>query len=123
KAAFPRHAHHRNEEMFVIIRGSGEYRAGDESWPVKEGDVIAAPAGNGEAAHQMRNDSEAELVYLAVSTRHDPDVVEYPDSGKFAVASMVPAEGGIRGARIAFIGKQEDSLDYWDGEDIGEEQE
>ncbi len=120
KTAFPRHAHHKNEEMFIVISGSGEYQAGSEIWPVKAGDIIAAPAGDGTSAHQMRNNSDEDLKYLVVSTRHDPDVVEYPDSGKFAVASMIPRETGMLGARIAYVGKKENSLDYWDGEDIGE---
>ncbi len=120
KTAFPRHAHHNNEEMFIVISGTGEYQAGDETWPVKAGDIIAAPAGDGSGAHQMRNTSDEDLKYLVVSTRNDPDVVEYPDSGKFAVASMIPKETGMLGARIAYVGKKENSLDYWDDEDTGE---
>jgi len=116
KIAFPRHAHHNNEEMLIVMSGEGEYQAGDDIWPVKAGDVIAAPVGDGSTAHQMRNNSQEELKYLVVSTRHDPDVVEYPDSGKFAVASMIPKETGMLGARIAYVGKKENSLDYWDGE-------
>lgn len=122
KAAFPRHAHHKNEELFVVLGGSGEYQCGDQTWPVRAGDVIAAPASDGDAAHQMRNTGSADLTYLAISTRHDPDVVEYPDSKKFAVASRVPADKGLLGARVTYIGRLETSLDYWDGEDIGEEE-
>jgi len=117
KSAFPRHAHHNNEEMLIVMSGEGEYQAGDDIWPVKAGDIIAAPVGDGSTAHQMRNNSQGELKYLVVSTRNDPDVVEYPDSGKFAVASMIPKDTGMLGARIAYIGKKENSLDYWDGED------
>ena len=119
KAAFPRHAHHANEEMFVVLEGEGTYIAGTEHWPIRVGDVICARAGDGSTAHQVRNTSNADLKFLAISTRHDPDVVEYPDSGKFAVASMVPPDKGLLGARIAFIGRKEDTLDYWDGEPDG----
>lgn len=122
KAAFPRHAHHNNEEMMIVISGVGEYQAGDDVWPVKAGDVIAAPAGDGSTAHQMRNNSDGDLTYIAVSTRNDPDVVEYPDSGKFAVGSMIPEDGGLMNARIAYVGREKTSLDYWDGEDIGEDE-
>ncbi len=117
KKAFPKHAHHANEEMIVILKGNGTYHMGSESWPVRAGDVVAAPAGDGEQAHQIENTSDDELRYLCVSTRHDPDVVEYPDSGKFAVASMVPDGQGLLNARIAFIGRKEDSLEYFDGEE------
>ncbi len=39
------------------------------------------------------------------------------------LARLGDAGQAMRAARIAFIGKQEDSLDYWDGEDIGETEE
>lgn len=46
---------------------------------------------------------------------NEPDIVEYPDSGKFAVTSMIDA-GNPRTARLRFIGRKETSVDYWDGE-------
>jgi uncharacterized cupin superfamily protein len=116
KKAFPRHAHHANEEMFLVLSGAGNYRVGDETYAIREGDVIAAPASNGDKAHQIVNTRQAELRYLAFSTRNDPDVVEYPDSGKFAVASMIPDDKGALGARVFFIGRLENSLGYFDGE-------
>lgn len=117
KKAFPRHAHHANEEMFLILSGAGTYRLGGASFPIRAGDVIAAPAGGGETAHQIVNTGEDELRYLAFSTRNDPEVVEYPDSGKFAVASMVPEDKGLLGARVCFIGRMDaQSLAYFDGE-------
>jgi uncharacterized cupin superfamily protein len=116
KKAFPRHAHHANEEMFYIVSGTGTYRVGEERLEIRAGDVVAAPPGDGTTAHQIINTSNKDLHYLAFSTRHDPDVVEYPDSGKFAVASMVPEDKGLSGARIAYIGRAGNSLDYYDGE-------
>ena len=116
KKAFPRHAHHVNEEMMFILSGEGAYRAGEESYPVRAGDIIAAPAGDGSTAHQLLNTGANDLRYLCFSTRLDPEVVEYPDSGKFAVASMVPEEQGLMAARIAFVGRLGSGVDYWDGE-------
>jgi len=117
KKAFPRHAHHVNEEMMVVLSGEGTYRKGDESFPVRVGDVIAAPAGDATAAHQLVNTSAGELRYLCFSTRLDPEVVEYPDSGKFAVASLVPEDKGLLAARIAYVGRLGSAVDYWDGEE------
>lgn len=117
KKAFPRHAHHANEEMFFIIAGAGTCRIGNDVFPVQAGDVIAAPAGDGSTAHQIVNTSAGELRYLAFSTRLDPDVVEYPDSGKFTVASMVPDDGGLRAARVSHIWRPGSAIDYFDGED------
>jgi uncharacterized cupin superfamily protein len=116
KKAFPRHAHHVNEEMMFILAGEGTYRAGGETYPIRAGDIIAAPAGDGSTAHQLVNTGESELRYLCFSTRFDPDVVEYPDSGKFAVASMIPEDKGLISARIAYVGRMDSAIDYWDGE-------
>src|SRR5262249_18008286 len=85
KRAFPFPNHRNNEEMFFILEGSGEVRIGDEVHPLKKGDVIACPPGDGARAHQIVNTGDQELTYLAVSTRLSPEVVDYPDSGKFGV--------------------------------------
>jgi len=106
KRAFPLHNHHVNEEMFFILEGSGEVRIGAETFPIKKGDFICCPPGGKELAHQIINTSNAELRYLAVSTKQTPEIAEYPDSGKFGVL-----EGGFR-----FLGKEGDSLGYYDGE-------
>jgi uncharacterized cupin superfamily protein len=116
KKAFPFHVHHVTNELFVILEGTGEYRFGAERYPVRAGDVLAAPAGKGAAsAHQIVNTGETELKYLGVSDKPISDVCEYPDSGKFAVMSRIdwrdPAAGGIR-----FVGRLDSGVDYFDGE-------
>jgi uncharacterized cupin superfamily protein len=116
KKAWPYHAHHVNEEMFVILDGAGTLRFGSDTHPVKAGDVIACPAGGPETAHQLINTGETDLRYLAISTMLEPEVCDYPDSGKFAVISGT-APGGDKGARRSWhVGRAENSLDYWDGE-------
>jgi uncharacterized cupin superfamily protein len=117
KKAFPRHAHHVNEEMFLILEGKGAYRLGDATHEIRAGDVISALAGDGSTAHQIVNTGEGELRYLAFSTRLDPEVVEYSDSNKFAVASMAPPDQGPIAAKFTFIGRRQGSLDYFDGEE------
>ena len=104
-------------EAFVILEGDGTYRHGDQQFPVRAGDVCAAPAGPGAArAHQLINTGSTTLRYLGLSTKIDTEVVEYPDSGKFGVISHFdwgdPQAGGIR-----FIGRVNMSLDYFDGEE------
>jgi len=117
KKAFPRHAHHANEEMFYVVSGEGTYRVGEDSFPIREGDVISAPAGDASSAHQIANTSSAELRYLAFSTRLDPDITEYPDSKKFAVASMIPPGGGMMSAKFSFLGRKDRPVDYFDDEE------
>jgi uncharacterized cupin superfamily protein len=111
KRSCPFHNHHANEEMFFILAGEGTYRFGDGTYPVRAGDIIAAPAGAPETAHHLINTGTGDLKYLSVSTMNDPDVCEYPDSGKFAVYSGRPGK-----RHLTFIGRRNQSLDYYDGE-------
>jgi uncharacterized cupin superfamily protein len=117
KKAFPRHAHHVNEEMFFVVSGEGTYRLGEETYPIRAGDVMSAPAGDVSTAHQIVNTGSTELRYLGFSTRFDPEIVEYPDSIKFAVASMAPPDKGLMAAKLLYIGRREGSLGYFDGEE------
>ena len=110
KAAFPKHSHRANEEMFFVIDGLGELRLGDAVHPVRAGDVIACPPGGPDTAHQLFNTGDAPLKILAVSTMEYPEICEYPDSGKFlATTGMAPTD-------FRTIGRTADGLDYFDGE-------
>ena len=116
KVAWPAHAHLVNEEMFFIIEGSGRLRLGDETWPLKAGDVVAVPPGP-DTPHQILNDGEAELKYLCISTMEEPDVVIMPDSDKVNIMVGSPP-GGDRSARTLSICLPLDAaVDYWEGED------
>ncbi len=113
--AFPLHNHRANEEMFFILEGSGELRIGEERYPLRAGDVVCCPPGGPETAHQIINTSDAELKYLAVSTRISPEVAEYPESGKFGVYGEF-ADGSGKPQLFRFIGRPDRGVDYWDGE-------
>ncbi len=115
KTACPFHVHHGEDEMFIILTGKGEYRFGDTKHQVKAGDVLGAPVGGPEYAHQLWNTGEEPLVYIAISSKADIDVCEYPDSGKFAVMS---GRGQPRreSSEFGFIGRQKTGLDYFDGD-------
>src|SRR5579863_10313218 len=82
KRGCPFHSHRAEEEMFFIVRGSGILRYGQESRRIRAGDVICCPVGGPETAHQIINDSDAELAYLSVSTMLPVEICEYPDSRK-----------------------------------------
>jgi uncharacterized cupin superfamily protein len=115
KKAFPYHVHHQIHELFVILEGEGTYRFGKETYPIKAGDVCAAPTGGPDNAHQIINNGKAVLKYLGISTMTDTEVVEYPDSGKFGVSSRFDwstMSGGVR-----HLGRPGTSLDYFDGEE------
>jgi uncharacterized cupin superfamily protein len=107
----PYHFHHAQEEAFVVLEGCGTLRVAGEMLALKAGDIVFIPAGP-DYPHQIVNTSAAPLKYLSISTKDTPEVVEYPDSGKYL--AMV-ARGGA-GPDFARMHRASDELDYWDGE-------
>jgi uncharacterized cupin superfamily protein len=99
----PPHCHSIEEEIFVILDGTGTALLGDEELAVHRGHVIARPAAT-RIAHAFRA-GEGGLTMLAYGTRdRGADIAYYPRSNKTyfrGVGVMIRAE----------------NLDYWDGED------
>jgi len=106
----PYHLHHAQEEAFVILEGRGSLRVAGEMLEVRAGDVAFLPAGP-DYPHQIVNTSDAPLKYLSISTQTRPEIVEYPDSGKFLASA-----GGSGPSRFARIGRLDQDFDYWEGE-------
>ncbi|MFN8222017.1 MAG: hypothetical protein U0R50_02065 [Gaiellales bacterium] len=113
----PPHAHSEEEEIFVVLAGSGElelwphprganeperFASGSSTEPVRAGTTVARPAGTGRA-HSFRAGADG-LRLLAFGMRQPNDICFYPRSGKVS----------LRG--VGVIGRVE-QLDYWDGED------
>lgn len=114
KTAWPFHRHHGNDELFLVLEGTGEVRMGDRRLPIRAGDCIGAPAGAD--AHQIINSSDAELRYIAFSNHTRAEVIEYPDSGKIAVDI---ARGNDKDPPSIFsVEGRITPLGYWEGEDM-----
>ena len=112
--ACPYHFHYAQEEAFVILEGTGHLRVAGEMLALVAGDVVFIPPGP-QYPHQIVNTSAASLKYLSISTRDSPEVVEYPDSGKY----LARAAGTLADGRTQEFGRMHragDDLDYWDGE-------
>ena len=108
KTMFPYHLHHANEEMFVVLAGQGTLRHEGEEYPIRQGDVIAAPVGS---THQIKNTSDEELRYLSISTMIWPEVCEYPDSDNIY---SIPGPD-LTGRHVAH---RDDMKAYWAGENL-----
>lgn len=113
----PPHSHSAEEEIFVVLDGSGTVEhwphpraaAEPDRWPggheqhsVQAGHTIASPAGRGRPLSIRAG--EDGLRVLAYGTREPNDITYYPRSGKVM----------LRG--VGLIGRLQ-QLDYWDGED------
>ena len=115
KSGCPYHNHHVEDELFIVIEGEGTYRFGDQTYPIKAGSVLGAPAGGRETAHQIINTGSVPLRYYGISTMSLADVCEYPDSGKFGVFSRHTGNPYDK-STIRHIDRAGTGLDYWDGE-------
>lgn len=113
KRAWPFHNHHVNEELFVILDGSGVVRIGADEYPIRKGDVITAKPGGQDTAHQLINTADVELRYLAISSEIPHEIVEYPDSGKVMVRTA--PDPGLPSV-FRYRGLLDAPRDYWDGE-------
>ena len=118
--------------MFIVIEGSGTLRVAGEMLPLRTGDVVFIPPGP-EYPHQIINTSQAPLKNLSISTHESPEIVEYPDSGKYLAeafsaagsgsssgssSSLSSGAGAVAGPVRTFntVQHRRDSVDYWDGE-------
>jgi uncharacterized cupin superfamily protein len=110
-AQCPFHNHHGEEEMFLILEGSGELRFGTERYAIRAHDVIACPTGGPEVAHQIINTGTVPLRYLALSNRVPIETCEYPDSNKIMIGADLPG-----GGRLWKMFRAEGTVDYYDRE-------
>jgi uncharacterized cupin superfamily protein len=55
----------------------------DGEHELAEGDVLSCPPGS-EGGHQIRNDTDSVARVLIVSDNAEPDVAEYPETGKIS---------------------------------------
>ena len=113
KTGCPFHVHHAEDEMFVILSGSGEYRFGKKKYKVRAGDVLGAPIGGADYAHQLWNTGDKPLKYLAISSKAEMEYCEYPDSGK---VGFFGRKAGSKMGRFQHMARTEDGLDYFDGD-------
>jgi uncharacterized cupin superfamily protein len=98
---YPPHCHSAEEELFVVLDGSGTCVLGDEEHALRPGHVLSRPAGTG-VAHALRGGPDG-LTFLAYGTRDTNDMAYFPRSGK------------IYWRGLGVVGRVE-RLGYWDGE-------
>ena len=86
---FNLHAHYGMEELFVVLSGRPTLRTGSGEEQLEPGDVVFCPRGP-DGLHTFTNPAEEPARVLAVSTNPSPEVVLYPELGKFGVATRHP---------------------------------
>jgi uncharacterized cupin superfamily protein len=82
----PPHCHALEEELFIVLSGSGTLVLGDEERPIRAWDVIARPPATG-VPHSLRAGEEG-LTYLVFGTRVPGDSVYYSAAGKVRLRGL-----------------------------------
>lgn len=62
------HAHKEHEEVYIFLKGHGEFQVDDELIEIKEGSIIkVAPAGK----RSWRNNSDTAMVFIVIQAKAD----------------------------------------------------
>jgi len=103
----PPHCHALEEEIFVVLDGSGDLllweEGGVEEHPVRAGCIVVRPPSTG-VAHSFRGGDDG-MTLLMYGPREPGEVCYYPRSGKVYFVGL------------GLITRVAEQLDYWEGED------
>lgn len=70
------HIHRKNEETYILLKGSGFFQVDDDCFRIEEGSIIrVAPAGN----RGIRNSSGETMIYMVIQSR-EHSLEEYTTS-------------------------------------------
>jgi uncharacterized cupin superfamily protein len=103
----PYHYEYGNEEWLLVLEGRPTLRHPEGEAELAPGDIVCfaeGPAG----AHKATNLHPETARIVIFSTKHDPSIAVYPDSGKVGVWS---GDGDV-----SMLVRRESAVDYWDGE-------
>ncbi|WP_332763575.1 cupin domain-containing protein [Phenylobacterium sp.] len=105
KESFIPHAHSMEEEMVLVISGSGEVVLDGVAQAIGPGDFVGFPTDG--VVHHLVNTGEVDLIYLTVGERARVEVADMPTIGKTTV---------FRNNRMALFGAdgvEELSAEEW----------
>lgn len=80
------HCHTEEEEVYVILAGSGRLRLGADDQKLRAGHILARPPATG-IAHQLIAGDDG-LTYLSYGTRAPGDLVLFPDEAKVWIRGL-----------------------------------
>ena len=89
------HFHHAWEELVIVLRGRPTLRTPAGERQLDEGEVVHFPVGP-DGAHGLKNESDAPVRYVMVSSQTMPEVAEYPDLGKITAQARTGSQTGER---------------------------
>ena len=73
------HIHQKDEETYIILKGSGYFQVDDVCFPIQEGSVIrVSPQGE----RSLRNTSDEQMVYICIQSKEHSLEEHTTDDGK-----------------------------------------
>ena len=104
EAVCPYHYEHGDEEWLLVLEGRPTLRTPGGTRELGPQDVVFFPLGP-DGAHQVRNDTGAQVRVLMWSTRVMPTVVVYPDSDKVGIWTEGSADNALfeRGSAVDYF--------------------
>jgi uncharacterized cupin superfamily protein len=80
------HCHAAEEEIFVVLEGSGTFHAGEEQHEVRAGHAVSRRPGTG-VPHWFVA-AAGGMTHLAYGTREPNEIVYYPESGEVLLCGV-----------------------------------
>jgi len=62
------HIHNKDEETYIILKGSGYYQIDDDCFPIQEGSVIRVSP---EGVRSLCNTSEEDMIYICIQAKEN----------------------------------------------------
>ncbi|MEN8228341.1 MAG: cupin domain-containing protein [Bacteroidota bacterium] len=62
------HKHHKHEEIYIFLKGSGQFQVDDEVFKIKEGSIVRVSM---EGNRTLSNDSKEPMIYMVVQSQAD----------------------------------------------------
>lgn len=77
------HLHHKNEEIYMILKGSGEYQVEDDIIPITEGSVVRIGV---EASRNIKNTGSEPMIVICFQSLAD----SFPSEPEYAITQTTP---------------------------------
>ncbi|KAH0792297.1 cupin domain-containing protein [Histomonas meleagridis] len=74
------HSHKENEEVYIVIKGKGEYQVDDKVFPIEEGSVIRVGTG---ASRCYKNTGTEALVIICIQTKESKETLKTGHDAEF----------------------------------------
>lgn len=109
QAAYPYHFHYVEEEQLIVLEGTPLLRT-PAGWRRLERGAFVVFLPGEQGAHQLVNDTEETVRFIAISTTGEPDIVHYVDQGTIGVNERPPGPG-----RLRHFWRIDDAVEYDEG--------